>query len=67
MEKLLKYPPAEIKGKMVLCAMACGILDAEVRDYAFGQGFIVLELTGDTAQLSTPPPDFVPQEWTSHN
>jgi hypothetical protein len=65
MEKLLKFPPAEVKGKTVLGAMACGVLDADVRDYAFSKGFFVLELTGDTVALASPPSDFVPREWTS--
>jgi hypothetical protein len=63
MEKLLKYPPAEIKGKTVLGAMACGVLDPDVRDYAFSKGFFVLELTGDTVHLAPPPQGFTPQEW----
>ncbi|MDR3328869.1 MAG: hypothetical protein LBS63_02015 [Prevotellaceae bacterium] len=64
MEKLLKYPPAEVKGKTVLGAMACGVLDPDVRDYAFSKGFFVLELTGDTVSLASPPSGFVPREWT---
>ncbi|GHT75607.1 hypothetical protein FACS189456_7390 [Bacteroidia bacterium] len=63
MEKLMRYPPAEIKGKKVLGAMACGVFDADVRDYAFSNGLFVLELTGDTAHLATPPANFTPQEW----
>jgi uncharacterized membrane protein YqiK len=64
-EKLMKFPPAEVKGKTVLGAMACGVLDPEVRDYAFGKGFFVLDLTGDTVALASPPSDFVPREWNS--
>jgi hypothetical protein len=63
-ETLLQYPPAEVKGKKVLGAMACGVLDEKVRDYAFSKGFFVIELTGDTAQLVPPPEGFKPQEWT---
>jgi hypothetical protein len=63
MEKLTKYPPAEVKGKTVLGAMACGVLDPEVRDYAFSKGLFVLELTGDTVALASPPSGFVPREW----
>jgi hypothetical protein len=63
MEKLLKFPPAEVKGKKVLGAMACGVLNSDVRDYAFSKGFFVLELTGDTVAMASPPSGFVPREW----
>ncbi|GHT10401.1 hypothetical protein AGMMS4956_01680 [Bacteroidia bacterium] len=64
MEKLMLYPPAEIKGKKVLGAMACGVLDTDVSDYAFNKGLFVMELTGDAADLTPPPANFTPQEWT---
>jgi hypothetical protein len=63
MEDIVKYPPAETKGKIVLGAMACGVVNAKVRDYAFSKGLFVLELTGDTAHLAPTPADFTPQEW----
>ncbi|MDR3297266.1 MAG: hypothetical protein LBS94_03415, partial [Prevotellaceae bacterium] len=56
-------PPAEVKGKTVLGAMACGVLDREVGDYAFSKGFFVLELTVNTVQLATPPQGFTPKEF----
>ncbi|GHT15592.1 hypothetical protein AGMMS4956_15880 [Bacteroidia bacterium] len=64
MEKLMRYPPAEIKGKKVLGAMACGVLKTDVGDYAFSKGLFVMELTGDAADLTPPPANFTPQEWT---
>jgi hypothetical protein len=63
MDLLMQYPPAEIKGKKVLGAMACGVLDTKVSNYAFNKGFFVMQLTGDTAVLATPPANFEPQEW----
>ncbi|GHV65914.1 hypothetical protein FACS1894199_07970 [Bacteroidia bacterium] len=63
MEKIMHYPPAEVKGKKVMGAMACGVVVSEVRDYAFSKGLFVLELTGDAADLATPPANFTPQEW----
>jgi hypothetical protein len=63
MDLLMQYPPAEIKGKKVLGAMACGVEDTKISDYAFGKGFFVMQLTGDTAVLATPPADFAPYEW----
>ncbi|GHV68092.1 hypothetical protein FACS1894199_14810 [Bacteroidia bacterium] len=63
LDLLMQYPPAEIKGKKVMGAMACGVVDDRVRDYAFSKGLFVLELTGDAADLATPPANFTPQEW----
>jgi hypothetical protein len=63
MDLLMQYPPAEIKGKKVLGAMACGVVDTKISDYAFGKGFFVMQLTGDTAVLATPPANFEPHEW----
>ncbi|GHV61377.1 hypothetical protein FACS1894195_1830 [Bacteroidia bacterium] len=63
LEKIMRYPPAEVKGKKVMGAMACGVVVSEVRDYAFSKGLFVLELTGDAADLATPPANFTPQEW----
>jgi hypothetical protein len=65
MEKLVKFPPAEVKGKTVLGAMACGVLDPELRDYAFSKGLFVLHLTGDTVALAETPLGFAPREWAS--
>ncbi|MDR3297271.1 MAG: hypothetical protein LBS94_03440 [Prevotellaceae bacterium] len=62
-EKLLKFPPAEVKGKTVLGAMGCGVLDKDIGDYAFSKGLFVLELTGNTVQLATPPQGFTPKEF----
>ncbi|GHV67425.1 hypothetical protein FACS1894199_12890 [Bacteroidia bacterium] len=63
LDLLMQYPPAEIKEKKVMGAMACGVVDDRVRDYAFSKGLFVLELTGDAADLATPPANFTPQEW----
>jgi hypothetical protein len=47
----------------MLGAMAGGIVDADVRRYAYENGFFVLELTGDTVELIPPPDGFVPRQW----
>ncbi|MDR1636900.1 MAG: hypothetical protein LBR93_06145, partial [Treponema sp.] len=63
MSLIRRYPPAEVVGKELLGAMAGGLVDADVREYAYKNGFYVLELTGETVQLVPPPEGFVPQKW----
>jgi archaellum component FlaC len=63
MELIRKYPPAETKGKKLLGAMAGGVVDADVRDYAHSAGLFVLELTGESVKLVERPREFTPREW----
>ena len=63
MERILKYPPAECKGKILLGAMAGGSVDADVLEYAHNAGFFVLELTGESVQLADTPDGFAPRQW----
>ncbi|GHU23986.1 hypothetical protein FACS1894172_15770 [Spirochaetia bacterium] len=63
MELIKKYPPAECKGKKLLGAMAGGVVDADVQNYAHSVGFFVLELTGESVCLVEAPKDFVPRKW----
>ncbi|GHV65477.1 hypothetical protein AGMMS49587_19780 [Spirochaetia bacterium] len=63
MELILKYPPAECKGKKLLGAMAGGAVDPDVLGYAQSAGFFVLELTGESVRLVEPPKDFEPRQW----
>jgi hypothetical protein len=65
MEWILKWPPAECKGKKLLGAIAGGIVSPDVRDYAHSVGFFVLELTGESVTLAERPAGFVPHEWQS--
>jgi predicted AAA+ superfamily ATPase len=58
-----KYPPAETVGKKLLGAMAGGVVDPDVKDYAYQAGFFVLELAGESARLLPPPEGFEPQKW----
>jgi hypothetical protein len=67
MERISAYPPAEVRGKKMLGAMAGGVVDDDTRRYAYESGFFVLELTGDTVQLIPPPDGFVPQKWEVTN
>ncbi|GHV79217.1 hypothetical protein AGMMS49944_10080 [Spirochaetia bacterium] len=63
MELILKYPPAECKGKTLIGAMAGGAVDPDVQAYAHGVGFFVLELTGESVRLVKPPLGFIPRQW----
>jgi chaperonin cofactor prefoldin len=63
MKLIRQYPPAEVKGKKLLGAMAGAVVTAEAREYAEQNGFFVLELTGDDVRLLEPPGQFQPKEW----
>ncbi|GHV48132.1 hypothetical protein AGMMS49546_38420 [Spirochaetia bacterium] len=63
MELIKQYPPAECKGKKLLGAMAGGLVDFDVQDYAHRVGFFVLELTGESVHLIERPKEFVPRLW----
>ena len=63
MSRIRKYPPLETVGKKMVGAMAGGVVDADVRDYAHSAGFFVLELTGESVSLVKPTVEFEPREW----
>ena len=63
MELIKKYPPAEVKGKLLLGAMAGGEVDPDVAHFAYSKGFFVLELAGEAVRLVSPPLNFAPREW----
>ena len=63
MEIIQQYPPELIVGKEMLGAMAGGVVDPEVRKYAYQSGFYVLELKGESVRLIRPPKDFEPRKW----
>jgi len=63
MKLIREYPPAEVKGKKLLGAFACGVVSPEVRNYAHEAGFFVLELKGEAVDLAPLPRDFSPGIW----
>jgi hypothetical protein len=63
MELVRKYPPAEVKGKELLGAIAGGIVPPDVREQVYRAGFFVLELTGDSVALAPEPEGFTPKTW----
>ncbi|MDR0709208.1 MAG: hypothetical protein LBF77_03975 [Spirochaetaceae bacterium] len=63
MRLIRQYPPELINSKQLLGAMAGGVVDPDVRKYAYECGFFVLELAGESVHLVPPPEGFVPQKW----
>ena len=63
MNRIRKYPPAEVKGKKLLGAIAGGIVPPDVKDSAYKAGFFVIELQGESVALAPPPDGFSPKIW----
>jgi hypothetical protein len=63
MQLIRQYPPEQIGNKQLFGAMAGGVVDPDVKDYAYESGFFVLELTDESVYLITPPKNFEPRKW----
>ena len=63
MQLIRQYPSELIGSKQLFGAMAGGIVDPDVKDYAYRSGFFVLELTGESVRLIPPPEGFEPKKW----
>lgn len=64
MRFIRQYPPPLITpDKQLLGAMAGGVVDPDVKDYAYQCGFFVLELRGESVRLVPPPENFEPAQW----
>jgi hypothetical protein len=63
MQLIREYPPEQIGAKQLVGAMAGGVVDADIRNYAYTCGFFVLELTGESVHLIPPPEGFIPRKW----
>jgi hypothetical protein len=63
MKLIREYPPPEVENKQLFGAMAGSNVDVDVKDYAYGSGFYVLEMTGESVSLIPPPPGFSPGQW----
>jgi hypothetical protein len=63
MRLVRQYPPEIIGDKEMLGAMAGGVVDPDIKDYAHSSGFFVLELAGESVHLFPPPEGFVPKKW----
>jgi hypothetical protein len=58
-----QYPPEQANGRQLLGAMAGGVVNPDVKNYACECGFFVLELTGESVHLIPPPDRFEPKKW----
>jgi hypothetical protein len=64
MQLIRRFPPGLIgSDKQLLGAMAGGVVDPNVKEYAYKSGFFVLELTGESVHLIPPPEGFEPGKW----
>jgi hypothetical protein len=63
MELIKKFPPLQCKDKIMLGAMAGGVVEPDTQDYAHKAGLFVLELTGESVALAKRPTGFMPQQW----
>ncbi|MDR3284991.1 MAG: hypothetical protein LBS97_07430 [Treponema sp.] len=63
MELIRKYPPAEVKDKKMLGAIAGGLVAPDAKEFAHEAGFFVLELTGESVALLDTPEEFTPKTW----
>ena len=63
MQLIRQYPPEQIGDKQLFGAMAGGVVDSDVKNYAYESGFFVLELTGESVHLVLPPEGFEPKKW----
>ena len=63
MQLIRQYPPEQVGGKELLGAIAGGVVDPDVKNYAYECGFFVLELTGESVRLIPPPAGFEPKKW----
>jgi hypothetical protein len=63
MELIRQYLPKLVDNTQLFGAMAGGIVDPDVKDYAHKSGFFVIELSSDTVRLVPQPEGFVPQQW----
>jgi hypothetical protein len=63
MQLIRQYPPELVGAKQLLGAMAGGVVDPDVQQYAYASGFFVLELTEESVHLIQPPEGFEPKKW----
>jgi hypothetical protein len=63
MSLIRRYPPEQVDGRQLVGAMSGGMVDPDVKNYAYECGFFVLELTGESVHLIPPPEGFEPKKW----
>jgi hypothetical protein len=63
MEALRAYADIHDDGRDYIGAIAGGIMDESVKNYALKQGFYVLEQSGDTMNIAETPEAWKPKKW----
>jgi hypothetical protein len=63
MEALRAYADIHNDGRDYIGAIAGGIMDESVKNYALKQGFYVLEQSGDTMNIAAVPEAWKPKKW----
>jgi len=63
MDQVVKYADDLTRNKKIYGAIACAVLDDDVRDAAFKAGFYVVCQSGDSVDIVLPPADFVAKVW----
>jgi len=63
MEQIQNYPPGATRGRKVYGAIACAVIDEDVKEAAFNSGFYVICQTGDNVEIIPTPDSFVAKCW----
>ena len=58
-----QYPPEMAKGKILIGAIASGIITSDAINQAHEHGFFVLRLRGESVELVSKKGEFEPREW----
>ena len=68
MDKIQTQPPGFLRDKKLYGAIACSIINDDVKEEVFNAGFFVVCQTFDNIEILPPPEKFVPKYWdTSRN
>ena len=63
MEQMQNYPPGATRGKKVYGAIACAVIDEDVKEATFNSGFYVICQSGDNVEILPTPDSFVAKCW----
>jgi len=67
MEQIQQYPNNSTKGMKTFGAIACAVLNDDVKEAAFSAGFYVITQTDDNINIIPPPDNFVAKFWEVKN
>ncbi len=63
MQKMQQHPTRATRGAKMYGAIACAMLEEEVKEEAFKSGFYLICQTGDNIDIVEPPDGFVAKYW----